>query len=135
MMRCAAQTLAKQGFLRPVGALDGVIFERHLKNLLRKHDPPVTLHANATLSTLNYLCKDKVYDVPVWRHVQHLGDLRNLCAHEKDREPTKDEVGELLTGVSGILRTHLEGPAPCMPCLTLAEPPPAAYEAWFNNSS
>jgi len=103
----AAQTLAKQGFLRPAGALAGVILERHLKNLLRKHDPPVAFRANATLSTLNDLCKDKVYDVPVWRHIQHLADLRNLCAHEKDREPTKDEVGELLTGVSGILRTHL----------------------------
>lgn len=103
----AAQILAKQGFLRPAGALAGVILERHLKNLLRKHDPPITFRANATLSTLNDLCKDKVYDVPVWRRIQHLADLRNLCAHEKDREPTKDEVGELLVGVSGILRTHL----------------------------
>ncbi len=103
----ATQTLAKQGFLRPAGALAGVILERHLKNLLRKHDPPVAFRANATLSTLNDLCKEKIYDVPVWRRIQHLTDLRNLCAHEKDREPTKDEVGELLTGVSGIVKTNL----------------------------
>jgi hypothetical protein len=103
----AAKALAKHGFLRPAGALTGVILERHLKNLLRKHDPPIAFRANSTLSILNDLCKDRVYDVPVWRHVQQLTDLRNLCVHEKDREPTKDEVGQLLTGVSGILRTHL----------------------------
>lgn len=102
----AAAALVKQGFLRPAGALLGVILERYLKNLLRKREPPVSFRQNATLSTLNDLCKDVVYDQITWRRVQHLSDLRNLCAHEKEREPTKSEVGELLTGVSGIIRSN-----------------------------
>ena len=101
----AAGTLVRHGFLRPAGALAGVILERHLKNLLRKHQPPIRFRQNSTLSTLNDLCKGVVYDQPMWRRIQHLTELRNLCAHEKEREPTKSEVEELITGVSGVLKT------------------------------
>lgn len=103
----AARTLFKRGFLRPAGALAGVILERHLKNLLRKNVPPVASRKNAMLGTLNDLCKEAVYDVVVWRRVQHLTDIRNLCVHEKERDPAPAEVDELLTGVSGILKTHV----------------------------
>jgi hypothetical protein len=102
----AAQHLLSKGFLRPAGVLAGVILERHLKNLLRKHTPPIKYRKNATLSSLNDLCKETVYDLVTWRRVQHLTDLRNLCAHDKTREPSKDEVSELIDGVSAILKTH-----------------------------
>jgi hypothetical protein len=101
----AASHLLSKGFLRPAGVLAGVVLERHLKNLLRKHTPPIKFRKNATLSSLNDLCKDSIYDLVTWRKIQHLADLRNLCAHDKTREPTKDEVGELTSGVSAILRT------------------------------
>jgi hypothetical protein len=102
----AARHLLSKGFLRPAGVLAGVILERHLKNLLRKHTPPIKYRKNATLSSINDLCKEAVYDLVTWRKVQHLTDLRNLCAHDKTREPTKDGVTELVDGVSAILRTH-----------------------------
>jgi len=102
----AARHLLSKGFSRPAGVLAGVILERHLKNLLRKHTPPIKYRKNATLSSLNDLCKSAVYDLVTWRKVQHLTDLRNLCAHDKTREPTKDEVTELIGGVSAILRTY-----------------------------
>ncbi|MBI4746126.1 MAG: hypothetical protein HY786_06230 [Deltaproteobacteria bacterium] len=102
----AAQHLLKKGFLRPSGALAGVILERHLKNSLRKHIPPIKYKEKDTLSPLNDLCKDTVYEVPIWRKIQHLTDLRNLCDHDKDREPTKDEVDELIQGVSKILKNQ-----------------------------
>ncbi|MCH7787417.1 MAG: hypothetical protein IIC22_07890, partial [Chloroflexi bacterium] len=62
------------------------------------------------------LCKDKwvfyenlksagVVDIPDWRFIQRLGDLRNLCDHNKDREPTKDEINELIDGVEKITKT------------------------------
>ena len=91
---------------RPAGVLAGVVLERHLKNLLRKHTPPIKYTKNATLSSLNGLCKDTVYDLVTWRRVQHLTDLRNLCAHDKTREPSKNEVEELVDGVSAVLKTH-----------------------------
>jgi len=102
----AARYLLKNGFLRSAGALAGVTLERHLKNLLRKHSPPIKYSKKATLAPLNDLCKDKIYDTVVWRKVQHLTDLRNLCDHDKDREPTKDEVTELIDGVSAFLKNH-----------------------------
>lgn len=100
----AAQHLLKKGFLRPAGALAGVILERHLKNLLRKYTPPIKYKEKDTLSSLNDLCKETVYNLPTWRKVQHFTDLRNLCDHDKDREPTKDEVAELIEGMSNILK-------------------------------
>lgn len=102
----AARYLLKNGFLRAAGALAGVTLERHLKNLLRKHAPPIKYSKTANLSKLNDLCKDQIYDTVVWRKVQHLTDLRNLCDHDKEREPTKDEVTELIDGVSAFLKTH-----------------------------
>ncbi|MFH1738157.1 MAG: hypothetical protein ABIH23_04055 [bacterium] len=103
----AARYLLKNGFLRPAGALAGVILERHLKTLLRKHTPPIKCPEKAALSRVNDLCKETVYDVATWRKVQLLTDLRNHCDHDKNREPTKDELTELINGVSAILRTHL----------------------------
>ena len=46
-----------------------------------------------------------VIDIPQWRFIQRLGDLRNLCDHNKDREPTKDEVAELIDGVDKLTKT------------------------------
>ena len=101
----AAQYLLKNGFLRSAGALAGVVLERHLKTLLRKHTPPIKHKEKDALSALNDLCKNAVYDLVTWRKVQHLADLRNLCDHDKVREPTKDEVAELIRGVGAVLKT------------------------------
>ncbi len=68
----AAQYLLKNGFLRVAGALAGVILERHLKNLLRKHTPPIKYKEKDTLSPLNDLCKETIYDLVAWRKMQHL---------------------------------------------------------------
>lgn len=102
----ASRYLCSKGFLRPAGALTGVILERHLKNLLRKHTPPIKYSKKAGLGQLNDLCKNSVYDLVSWRKVQHLADLRHLCSHDKTREPTRDEIEELINGVSAILRSY-----------------------------
>jgi hypothetical protein len=44
-------------------------------------------------------------DVPTWRQIQRLGGIRNLCDHNKEREPTKDEVIELIGGVDKVSKT------------------------------
>ncbi len=102
----AAQYLHKNGFLRAAGALAGVILERHLKNLLRKHTPPIKYKEKDMLSQLNDLCKETIYDLVAWRKMQHLIDLRNLCDHDKKREPTKDEVSELINSVSAMIKSN-----------------------------
>ena len=60
---------------------------------------------NPTIADYNDKLKDVAYDTIEWRRIQRLGDLRNLCDHNKDREPTKDEVEELISGTERIIKT------------------------------
>jgi hypothetical protein len=46
-----------------------------------------------------------VTTVPQWRFIQHLGDIRNLCDHAKEREPTKEEIEDLVAGTEKVLKT------------------------------
>ena len=100
----AARELLKNGFLRASGTMAGVTLERHLLNSLNKHNLGVT-KKNPSISGFNdQLKKSGVFDVPTWRNTQRLGDLRNLCAHNKNREPTKEEVDELIKGVEKVVK-------------------------------
>jgi hypothetical protein len=100
-----AEFLAKNKFTRAGGALAGVSLEKHLSQVCNNHGvklpkkDPTIAELNDALQTAN------VYDIPQWRAVQHLADLRNLCDHNKTREPTSDEVNELIDGVKKITKT------------------------------
>jgi hypothetical protein len=39
------------------------------------------------------------------RKIQHLGDIRNLCDHNKNREPKNEEVDDIVSGVETIIKT------------------------------
>jgi hypothetical protein len=101
----AAQELAKSGFLRGAGAIAGVVLEKHLAQVSSNHN--VSTHKkHPTIGDFNELLKtSSVLDVPTWRQIQRLADIRNLCDHNKHREPTKDEVAELIDGVGKISKT------------------------------
>lgn len=101
----AADELLKAGFLRASGVISGVVLERHLAQVCASHRV-TTKKAEPTISELNDLLKGAgVIDVSTWRPVQRLSDLRNLCAHNKNREPVKEEVEELISGVRKISKT------------------------------
>ena len=51
------------------------------------------------------LKNNTIIETPVWRNIQRLGDLRNLCDHIKKRDPGKDEVQELINGVLKLTKT------------------------------
>jgi hypothetical protein len=54
---------------------------------------------NPTISDYNEeLKKEDIIDLPTWRRIQRLGDIRNLSAHSKEREPTKDEIEDMIRG-------------------------------------
>ena len=101
----AANELAKNKFSRAAGVVAGVVLERHLKEVCANHG--LTLRKKAPqISDLNDKLKsENVIDIPQWRSIQHLGDLRNLCAHDKDSEPTRDQVNDLIAGVGKITKT------------------------------
>lgn len=100
----SAKHLLKVGFLRPAGAICGVVIEKHFSKVcenkgicLKKKHP--------TIIDYNDALKDVAYDVVEWRRIQRLADIRNLCDHNKDREPTKDEVEELISGTEKLIKT------------------------------
>ena len=101
----AARELAKNGFNRAAGAVAGVVLERHLKEVCANHKLRIR-KKRPQLSDLNNVLKDATaIDTPQWRFIQHLGDIRNLCSHDKDTEPTADQVGSLLDGVTKVTKT------------------------------
>lgn len=101
----AANELLKAGFLRASGAMCGVILEKHLSEVCAKHK--ISLRKKSpTINDYNEELKNAgVIDLPTWRYIQLLGDLRNLCCHDKKNEPTKDQAKDLLDGTTKICKT------------------------------
>lgn len=100
----SAKHLLKRGFLRAAGAVCGVLIEKHFSIVCQNHNIALK-KKSPTIADYNDALKDNVYDTIEWRRIQRLGDLRNLCDHNKDREPTKDEVEELISGTERIIKT------------------------------
>jgi hypothetical protein len=99
----AAEELNKHGFARGAGAVAGVVLEAHLAAISETHS--IKVAKAATISTLNdALKKESVLDVPTWRFIQHLGDIRNKCDHKGD-DPTKEGVKERIEGVRKVTKT------------------------------
>ena len=101
----SSRDLAKHGFLRAAGAIAGVVLEKHLGQVMVNHSITIRKQ-HPTISDFNDLLKNEgVLDTPTWRGIQRLGDLRNLCDHNRQREPTPDECGELIDGVEKLSKT------------------------------
>jgi hypothetical protein len=99
----AAKELVKSGHLRSAGVVCGVVLEAHLKSVAARHNIKFR-KKRPTVSDYNDTLKDRVYDTPTWRFIQRLGDIRNLCAHAGDRDPTRDEVNDLIAGTEKIVK-------------------------------
>ena len=101
----AAKELAKNKFNRAAGVVAGVVLERHLKEVCANHG--LTLRKKSPqISELNDKLKSaNVIDIPQWRSIQHLGDLRNLCAHDNQSQPTREQADDLIAGVAKITKT------------------------------
>jgi len=101
----AAKELAKNKFARSAGALAGVVLERHLAQVCENRGIKVTKKVPG-ISDLNDTLKEaNVIDVPQWRFIQHLADIRNLCDHNKKTEPALEQVDDLIAGVAKVTKT------------------------------
>ncbi|WP_421523876.1 hypothetical protein [Pseudomonas yamanorum] len=89
---------------RAAGALMGVVIEGHLQKVAENHSVKVA-KKNPTISDLNDPLKNaKIIDTPTWRKITYLADLRNICSHKKDEEPTKEQVQELIDGADWLIK-------------------------------
>jgi len=101
----SARELLNHNFIRASGAIAGVVLEKHLGNVCASHNIKI-LKKNPTISDYNELLKNSlVLDIPNWRHIQFLGDIRNLCDHNKNVEPTPEQVKDLIDGVEKVVKT------------------------------
>lgn len=100
----AARELNKKGFVRGAGAIAGVVLEGHLSQICENHNVKIR-KKNPAINDFNELLKkEDIIEVSIWRSIQYLGDLRNKCDHKKEKEPTKNEIEELINGVEKITK-------------------------------
>lgn len=101
----AGKELLRCGYSRAAGAIAGVVLEKHLAQVVSNHSISFRKH-DPSIADLNDMLKGaSVYDITTWRGIQRLGDIRNLCDHNKSREPAKEEVEELIHGVEKCTKT------------------------------
>lgn len=101
----SAKELRKKGFYRAAGAICGVVIEKHLQEVCDQRGIKAA-KKNPAINDYNELLKNNnVIDTPTWRLIQRLGDLRNLCDHNKTEEPTKDNIYDLIDGTDKIIKT------------------------------
>ena len=100
-----ARELCKKGFYRAAGAICGVVIEKHLCEVCEHHVIAVS-KKNPSINDYNELLKsNNVIDIPLWRNIQRLADIRNICDHHKQTEPTKDVIEELVAGTDKLIKT------------------------------
>ncbi len=99
-----AGLLLKNGYLRAAGAVAGVALESHLKFVALTHKIMVS-KKNPSISDYNDALKDAVLETAEWRRIQLLADLRNKCDHKKTFDPTKEDVDDLINGVSKVIKS------------------------------
>jgi hypothetical protein len=101
----AARELLKHKFTRAAGALSGVVLEKHLYQVCVAHNIKIT-KTHPTIADLNEALKNaSAIETSQWRFHQHLGDIRNLCSHNKAVEPTVEQVNDLIDGVAKVTKT------------------------------
>ena len=101
----AATELLLKSFLRPAGVLAGVTLERYLRSMVLNHGLKLEKKDPGIADYNDTLKKEGVLELLDWRFIQRLADIRNLCGHDKGREPRKEEVKELIEGVDKVIKS------------------------------
>ncbi len=61
---------------------------------------------NSTINDYNdYLKKQDIISIDIFRRIQLLGDLRNKCSHQQNSEPTKQDINDLVSGTEMIIKS------------------------------
>ena len=83
----------------------GVVLEKHLSQVCLVHQISIRKKKPVISDFNDHLKNNNVIEITTWRLIQHLADLRNLCDHDKKRDPKSGEVLDLIDGVEKITKT------------------------------
>ena len=90
--------------VRAAGAVAGVVLEGYLGKTCSNHGIKFR-KKNLGISDFNEaLRNDGSYKTPTWRKISYFGDIRNLCTHKKQDDPTVDQVQELIDGTEWVVK-------------------------------
>lgn len=102
----SARYLLFKGFNRSAGAICGVLLEKHLKSMVSSRGLIISKR-DPSINDLNAeLYKNGVIDSTQNKYLLFLGDLRNKCDHDKELEPTKDEITDFINGTNKVIKTY-----------------------------
>ncbi|MBK5246343.1 MAG: hypothetical protein JJE49_03610 [Peptostreptococcaceae bacterium] len=93
--------------VRAAGALAGVVIEKHLKHLLSSHalEKEVKVKNPGINELVMPLKEAGVIDVPTFQKITYMASIRNICDHDKQSTPTKEQVLDLLTQTNWLIKT------------------------------
>ena len=101
----SARELFKSNYLRGAGTIASVVLESHLSQVCENRGISFTKKILHISDYNEALKQNNAYDIPTWRLIQLYNDIRILCCHAKQREPTKSEVSELIDGVEKAIKS------------------------------
>jgi uncharacterized protein (UPF0332 family) len=100
----SAAELCKKGFYRAAGAVCGVVIEKHLHHVAISHNLTIS-KKNATINVYNDLLKNNgVIDTTTFRRIQLMGDIRNNCDHNNTKEPSKEDIEDLIDLTNKLIK-------------------------------
>jgi hypothetical protein len=101
-----AEHLLEKGYKDPAASLVGAVLEDGLRKICAKSS--VTVKSQEDISSLNKKLADaQVYNRLMQKKVQVWNDIRNNADHAKFSEYSKDDVKEMLKGVTDFLAQYL----------------------------
>lgn len=101
----AAVDLNKHKFYRAAGAIAGVVLEKHLKKVCKNHNISIEKLHPSIGDLTSMLYSEKIYLVTTHNHIISLASLRSLCDHDKENDPTREDVDLLIDGVKKIIHS------------------------------
>lgn len=100
----AARALLEADHVRSAGVICGVILDAHLSAVAARHDVKLRKRQPDISDWNDALKESEIIDIPMWRLIQYLAGLWDICAHAQDREPTPDEIMDLIDGIEKVTR-------------------------------
>lgn len=100
-----AMELLESGYVRAAGAIAGVVLESHLRDLAQEKGSK-SRKKRPTIADFNDGLKSVgAIQVPTWRRIQHLADVRNACVHPREEPPDTEDVKRLISDVDELVKT------------------------------